>query len=232
MPCQPYKEALNKAAVGGIEPQGELRAHLAGCAACRTAFEEERALFTAIDDGLQFVANSEVPPSLMPRARARLDAEPSRSRGWVGNWLVLASAATIVAGIVVARTVWRPVVRENPSVNFSEKKSPAPVIGAPHGDRKSSEQSANNNTVPTQRIVAAADSPKTGRPSARRAGREVIVPKDQEILLAEYSEQWHQRKHAPLAAQDSDATIFAPLEVAQIQIAGLDVKPLAEEKSQ
>jgi hypothetical protein len=231
MPCQPYEEALNEAAAGGVEPQGELRAHLAGCTACRTAFEEERALFAAMGAGLHFAANAEVPASLMPRVRARLDAEPARSRGWVGNWLVLASAAAIVAGIVVARTVWRPAVRENPSVNFAEKKSLAPMIGAPHGDKKSSEQSANNNTVPTQRIVAAANSTKSGLPVAR-PNPEVIVPRDQEVLLAEYSEQWHQRKHALLVSQDSDATILAPLEVAQIQIAELDVKLLADEKSQ
>jgi hypothetical protein len=61
---------------------------------------------------------------------------------------------------------------------------------------------------------------------------EVLVPHDQEILLAEYAEQWHLRKRAPLVAQDSDATILAPLQVAQIQIAELDVKLLADEHAQ
>ena len=232
MPCEPYKEALIEAAAGGVEPQGELRAHLAGCTACRAAFEEEQALFASMDAGLHFVANPEVPPSLIPGVRARLDAEPVRSWGWMGNWLVLASAAAIVAGIVVARAVWRPVVRENPSVTSAEKKSPALVLSAPPENKQSSEQSANNNSVPGQQTVAAANSLKRGLPSARRLDPEVIVPRDQEVLLAQYVEHWHQGKHVSLVSQDSDATILAPLEVAQIQIAELDVKLLADEKSQ
>jgi hypothetical protein len=51
-------------------------------------------------------------------------------------------------------------------------------------------------------------------------------------LLAEYAEQWRFHKRTPLLAQDSDATILAPLQVAPIQIAELDVKLLAEEQSQ
>jgi hypothetical protein len=61
---------------------------------------------------------------------------------------------------------------------------------------------------------------------------EVLVPRDQESLLAEYGELWRLHKRAPLLAQDSDATTLAPLQVAPIQIAELDVKLLAEEKSQ
>jgi hypothetical protein len=61
---------------------------------------------------------------------------------------------------------------------------------------------------------------------------EVLVPRDQEILLAGYAEQWSLRGHAPLLAQDADSTILAPLQVAPIQIAELDVKLLADEKSQ
>ena len=62
---------------------------------------------------------------------------------------------------------------------------------------------------------------------------EVLVPRDQDILLAEYAEQWRLHKRGPLLlAQNSDATILAPLQVAPIQIAELDVKLLADEKSQ
>lgn len=232
MPCEPYKEALNEAAANGIEPQGELRTHLTDCAACRAAYEEEQALFASMDAGLRLAANAEVPPSLMPRVRARLDAEPARSRGWAGNWLVLASAAAIVAGIVVARAVWRPVVRENPPVNIAEKKSSGPALRPPREDKQSSATSASNNSVPAQQFVTATNLPKDGLLSARRTGPEVIVPKDQEILLAQYVEHWHQGKYVSLVSQDLDATILAPLEVAQIQIAELDVKLLADEKSQ
>jgi len=44
MPCEHYQNALIEAAAG-FEPKGELRAHLAACAACRTAFAQEQSLF-------------------------------------------------------------------------------------------------------------------------------------------------------------------------------------------
>jgi hypothetical protein len=59
---------------------------------------------------------------------------------------------------------------------------------------------------------------------------EVLVPRDQEILLAEYAGQWNLHKRAPLVARDSDDTILAQLQVAPIQIDELGVKLLAEEK--
>ena len=231
MPCKHYKDALIEAAVAGVEPQVELRDHLAGCAECRAAFEQERVLFAAIDSGLHVTANAEVPASLLPRIRARLDEEAVPRRSWAANWLVLASAAAIVAGVFVARVVWRPVVRENPSINSAEKRPSAPALRSPREDVQNSEHGAKNTPPPAQQTVAALSLGKAELALARHASPEVLVPKDQEVLLAEYAEQWHQRKHAPLVAQDSDATILAPLEVAQIQIAELDVKPLADGKS-
>jgi len=50
--------------------------------------------------------------------------------------------------------------------------------------------------------------------------------------LVRYAEEWSRRKRAPLVADSADETTLAPLEVAPIQIDQLDVKLLAEEKSQ
>jgi len=61
---------------------------------------------------------------------------------------------------------------------------------------------------------------------------EVLVPRDQEVLLAEYAEQWSLRKRPLLLAQEFDATVLSPLQVAPIQIDELGVKLLAEEKLQ
>jgi hypothetical protein len=232
MPCKHYKDALIEAAAGGVEPSADLRAHLNSCAECRAAFEQERTLFAAIDAGLRVTTNAEVPVSLLPSVRARLDEEAAPKRSWAANWLVLASAAALFAGIFVARAVWRPVVRENSSTNSAEKASPAPALRSPREDGQNSEQTAKNNQSWERPTADALSSPKVGMALVRHASPEVLVPQDQEVLLAEYAEQWHQRKHAPLVARDSDTTILAPLEVAQIQIAELDVKLLADEKSQ
>ena len=58
---------------------------------------------------------------------------------------------------------------------------------------------------------------------------EVLVPPDQEILLARYADQFrrhHQSSATLLTEVAPDQT--APLQVPLIQIAELDVKPLAD----
>ena len=79
----------------------------------------------------------------------------------------------------------------------------------------------------------------TGNKHAERQGRagganqpEVLVPSDQSVLLARYAEEWSRHKRAPLVAENSSATTLVPMEVAPIQIDQLDVKLLAEDKSQ
>jgi hypothetical protein len=59
-----------------------------------------------------------------------------------------------------------------------------------------------------------------------------LVPSDQNVLLARYADEWSRRKRVPLLAEGSQAATLVPMEVAPIQIDQLDVKLLAEEKSQ
>ena len=184
MPCKHYKDALIEAAAGGVELQGDVRAHLTGCAECRAAFEQERALYATIDSGLHVTANAEVPVSLLPRVRARINAEAVPGRGWAANWLVLATATAIVAGILVARVVWRPVVGENPSFNSAGRRPSAPTLRSSHEDAQNSEHTAKNIPPLAQQTVAALSLRKAEVASARHASPEVLVPKDQEALLA------------------------------------------------
>jgi anti-sigma factor RsiW len=87
MPCEPCKNALIEAAATSAGPQGELRAHLVTCPACRAALAEELSLFSSIDTGLSAVVNAEIPASLLPRVRARIAGEPAVTRGWTPSWL-------------------------------------------------------------------------------------------------------------------------------------------------
>ena len=227
MPCRHYKEALIEAAASSAQPQGDLRAHLDACASCRAAFDQEQALFASIDAGLHATANAEVPASLLPRVRARLDEVSAPRRIWVTNWLVLASAAVIVFALFAARAVWRPNIVQKPVETAGKTSVPPPqnldhVVAPP----------VEKNSAP-QRQFAIAKNPVAQETSVRgKTMSEVLVPRDQELLLAEYAGQWSLHKRAPLLAQDADATILAPLQVAPIQIVELDVKLLADEKSQ
>jgi len=232
MPCDHYKDALIEAAVSRAQPQGELRAHLDACASCRAEFEREQTLFASIDAGLHATANADVPASLLPRVRARLDEESVPRRIWATNWLVLASAAVMVVGFFAARAVWRtndvhkPVETawktSVPPQETSSSQNQTPVIAPPVEKNSSSQrQFAIVKNIPAHETLVSG-----------KIIPEVLVPRDQEVLLAEYAEQWRLHPRAPLLVQDADATILAPLQVAQIQIAELDVKLLADQKSQ
>jgi hypothetical protein len=227
MPCQHHKDALIEAAASGAALQGDLRAHLDACVPCRAAFEQEQALFASIDAGLHVTANAEMPASLLPRLRARLDDESAPRRVWDTNWLALASAAVMIVAFFAARAVWRTSVTDKAvetagKANVKPSQNQEPSVVPPE----------ENNSPSRRRLVIVSRPPGPETLITGKAMPKVLVPRDQEVLVAEYAEQWRLHKRAPLLAQDSDATILAPLQVAQIQIDELDVKLLVDDKSQ
>lgn len=232
MSCKHNKDALIEAAASGTEPQGDLRAHLAACADCHAEFEQERSLFASIDAGLQIAANAEVPPSLLPRVRARLDEESAPRRIWATNWLVLASAAVIVVGFLTARAIWRPSAARQP-VEIAVKPAAPPLVAAPaQGHNAVVEPPVEKPEVTTHQVLTAKSHPAPKSLGKGNTSPEVLVPQDQELLLTEYAEQWSLRKHPLLLVQQFDATVLSPLQVEPIQIDELGVKLLAEEKLQ
>jgi hypothetical protein len=225
MPCQHYKDALIEAASGGAETQGELHEHLAVCADCLSTFEQEKSLFASIDASLRVTANAEVPASLLLCVRARLDEESAHRHFWGRNWLVLASAAVMVVAFFAARALWHTSIMEKPIETAGNAK---PLQNQGPGVVPAAEGNSASRRQPV--IVKAPSAPE--RMIRASTSPEVLVPRDQEVLLTEYAEQWRLHKRGPLLAQDLDATVLAPLQVAQIQIDELDVKLLADDKSQ
>ena len=232
MPCTHYKDALIEATGSGAEPQGELRVHLAGCPDCLATFEQEQSLFASIDAGLRVAANVEVPASFLPRVRARLDEQPVPRRVGVTNWLVFASAAVAVVAFFGARAVWRPSVVNHPAESAENTVVVPPVSAPPKNHDPVLVPAAGTNSDSQSQDVVAKLVRKHGVQASGKTTPEVLVPHDQEILLAEYAELWSLHKHAVLVARDFDATSLSPLQLAPIQIDELDVKPLADEKWQ
>jgi hypothetical protein len=227
MPCQHYKDALMEAAASGAEPQGELRAHLDACLDCRAAFEQEQSLFASIDSGVRVSANTDVPASLLPRVRARLD-EAVAGHGWFTHWFALASATVLLVAFFATRTVWRTNVVQKP-VETAVKTSVTPLE---QNHDATIAPPAERNFVPQRPLGPAKNTRSRETLVSGKVTPEVLVPGDQEALLAEYAEQWRAHKWPMLLAQEFDSTILLPLKVAPIQIDQLDVKLLAEEKLQ
>ena len=225
MPCEHYKDALIDTAAGGAGPQGELRAHLASCPSCREAFTQEQSLFAAIDAGLQVAANAEVPPSLVPRVRAALDEGIVGYAGWNSRWLALAGAAA-AAALLFAVTFRHnrpgPLYTNKPTGAASGQPGipavPAPLTSKSSGGVDSPTRPGRHD-APREELVSVTSAP------------EVLVPRDQELLVASYARQWSSRKRAPLVATNAQQTAVALLQVPPIQIAELDVKLLSEGNS-
>lgn len=231
MPCKHYKDALIEAAAHSAVPSEELSAHLAACVSCREAFAQEQSLFAAIDSGLHAAANAEVPPSLLSRVRLGLDEVTLAHAPWTSSWFVLGSTAVAAATFLLFVTVRHYNPRTAPA-NLTANRTLAPQILPPAQGPLSSASSKKGNSIPKPPVPIARNPGQSEELASRKLTPEILVPHDQEVLLASYAQQWDSRKHAPLVAAKTDQAAVSLLKISPILIPGLDVKPLAEGDSQ
>jgi negative regulator of sigma E activity len=222
MPCEPYKVALIEAAASGLEPKGELGAHLTTCAACHAAFTQEQSLFSSIDTRLRAVANAEVPASLLPRVRARLADEPAPRRLWTQPLIFAAAGVALALAIFLFVRPYhtRPdnQAKQTPQIPVSETQAtnarrqnsgPAPQIVS---------SNANNSQAPRHSTLL--------RPVAS-SQPEVLVPPDEREAFSSFvfAVQQHRDVAAALLAP-SPKKQDALVTVEPLQIAHLEMKPL------
>ena len=228
MPCKHYKEALIEAAASGAEPQGDLRAHLAGCADCRSAFEQERSLFASIDAGLHVAANAQVPSSLLPRVRARLDVEATPQRRWIQP-LVFA-AASVALAFAIFLFVWphysgpdnqakqtpRIPVSEPPTTNDHDQNS---VPGT---------QAVSSNVNNSYRQARSTLSSTTAS-----SHPEVLVPPDEREALARFVATLQEHGDVAVAlVPPAPQTKDEPASLEPLQIKELEIKTLEERQTE
>jgi hypothetical protein len=244
MTCDHHQHALLELAARGAEPDPELSAHLQACSSCHSAFENERSLFASIDSCLRSSANAEIPPSFIPAVRAHLQREvrrevqrespTARGSSRVTDRLVWASAFAAAAFILFffAR-LDHPLKPQSRDDQFATQPTESPVAPPttaaakpPRGDSPRIAPATGKRFTSKAVIVLNKNSLQ-----AKNREPEIIVPPDQEILLARYADQFRRRHRASstfLAEIAPDQT--DPLLVPLIQIAELDVKPLASDQ--
>jgi len=222
MPCEPYQDAVIEAAASGSAPQGELRGHLAACAACRTAFAQEQSLFSSMDEGLRAVANAEVPASLLPRVRARLADEAAPRRMWAQSLIFGAASVALAFAIFL-------VVRPHHARPDNQAKQ---IPQIPVSETPATNVRGQNSGPATQIVSSNVNNPKTpGRSTLLRpvasSQPEVLVPPDEREAF--FSFVFAVQQHGDVAA-----ALLAPspkkqdglVTVEPLQIADLEVKPL------
>jgi hypothetical protein len=228
MICDHYKKALLELAPRGAETDPDLLAHLQACPSCRSALENERSLFASIDSSLRSSANAEIPSSFIPTVRARVLEESSQHRATDRLlWVPALAAAAIILFVflrldrrakplstdeqLVTKGPQSPVARQTTAAKPLQGTAPqiAPALGKSFA------------------IKAAITHEKKSVQTESREP-EILVTPDQEILLARYADRW-KRHHqsSSILLTEIDSAQSDPLQVQLIQIAELDVKPLA-----
>ena len=222
MLCEPYQNALIEAAAFGGVPQGELRAHLAACVACRTAFAQEQSLFSSMDEGLRAAANAEVPTSLLPRVRARLADEAASRRMWTQPLIFGAASAALALAIFL-------FVRPHHTRTDNQAKQ-TPQI--PVSETPTTNPRGQNSRPATQIVSSNVNNSRTlGHSTLLRtvasSQPEVLVTPDEREAFSSFvlTVQQHGDVAAALLApgpKKQDVLVT----VEPLQIADLEVKPL------
>jgi hypothetical protein len=225
MSCERHKKELIAAAASGIEPTPVLRAHLNDCASCRAQFAQEQSLFAAIDASLHFRANSEPPPSLLPRVRAQMDEVALPSLGRFPTQVALAVSTILAVALLISVDIARgPRVREMPLAVARVATSVAPEAppsarnvtpAEPHSSRLSNRRAPAHHGVPQPRaIIAPAVTAVAFVPPGRREAMDRLIRAIQQGQIDATT---------LVVGLQSQAT---DLEVAPLQLQPLEVEPL------
>ncbi len=228
MPCEHYKNALIEAAANGAEPQGELRAHLNVCLDCRAAFEQEQSLFASIDTGLHVTANAEVPASLLPRVRARLDEEIAPQRRWIQP-MIFAAASVALAFVIFVFA--RP---HHPSPGRQAKETPQlPVSETPVTDDRHPNSGSGSQIVSFNRNNSRTRVHSTLLRPVASSQPEVLVPPDEREAFSRFVAVLDERREVVLAlVRPATPTKDESPSLEPLQINGLEIKPLEERQTE
>jgi hypothetical protein len=222
--CEDYRVSLMDAAAADSAPSHELSSHLVACASCRTAFSEEKQLFAAIDIGLRVTANAEMPPSFLPRVRARLEVVPEAERRWTPFLIFAAASAAMALTLFIASRPRQAIDNNEASQRLS---APSRETAETPGRREANEQAS---------VVASDGSHHTLLRRISTQGKskgstrlEVLVPPDEREALARFIDSQQVRDVVAIAlVVPASSKKDEPMSVEPLEIAELKVPPLEE----
>jgi hypothetical protein len=228
MSCKRYGDTLIEVAATGAEPRADLRAHLQACPSCRKAFEQERILFASIDAGLRSSANAEILLSFPPNVRTLIDAPSAlpRMSQFVPR-MIFAIAAITIAVIFVGQ-ISRLRKTEQGGKAHVNLQAKSDVVRTPSLGYTLYSFSPTITPLAGEKRRGSTKRIYRRKLQLKHRDSEVILPPDQETLLRRYADQLPRRNLVPFSTNETDQAQTEPLRVELIQIAQLDVKPLAE----
>ena len=218
--CQ--KRILDAFAAAEAAPPDVVVEHKQNCGACQAYYELQASFFRRLEEGIKVMANEEVPPSLVPRVKARLTQELPSASAWAPAWAMAAVAAAVLAAALGSPFLDRPkyhtVLSERAKVATHSIESPVvatrelpgaakPSLGrqAKRSSAHASRQGAEVSEVMPEVIVLAEERAAFARFVAE-------PPRNQEVALAS----------TRAAPSDDEATA----EIVALKIEGLELESL------
>jgi hypothetical protein len=217
MNCTQYQQKIiDSLATGEHLLAAEVVAHQNSCVACSEFYESQRSLFQRIDAGLRSLVNQPVPPSLLSTARVRLEQKPGERSVWTLRWSLGAVVATAILVVGLGYALRRPgTAPDSPSISSVASRS----VDSPQAPTQRAQ--TLTKVLPTARI-------KHPLPSASSlTAPKVIVSAEERQAFAKFVAEVPEEKEVALAlAQPAPPAADAPVEIALLQIAEVEVKPL------
>jgi hypothetical protein len=198
---------------------GDLDQHVRECAGCRAFLASQASLASAIDSHLRLIAEEPVPPSLLPRVRARLEQETG-PRQSILRWQ-FAAIATVVVLLVAAAIRMRDWEKPERPTEATAKVAP----GSPHVNHPPTARPPINQPAPETPRVAAI---RKASVSAHSSASEVLIlPEEQQAFQRFVSEISKDQDSAKALLSAAPGNGDAPVEIALLTIENVEVKPLA-----
>ena len=137
--CQ--KRILDAFAAAEAAPPDAVVEHKQNCGACQAYYELQASFFRRLEEGIKVMANEEVPPSLVPRVKARLTRELPSASAWAPWGMAAVAAAVLAASLGLAfldRPKYHSVLSERARVATHSMESPVVATREPAGAAKPS----------------------------------------------------------------------------------------------
>jgi len=229
MGCKRFENDLVDAALEELSPRRSerLRAHLAGCEACREALEEQRRLAQAIDHSLTESLECEPSPEFAARVRRRIAQPDAAARGWWSTWK-LAAVGVLAALALLAAWMFRPhveaPVRVAKATAGTHTVSPRGNAPANLPARQSAKPAKPVHPAGAGRVRRREEAPLV----AGNTMPEVLVPAEERLAVRRFIEQLRQKRidGAVLAAARPAATEELKVESLEVESLEAAIKPL------
>ena len=219
MNCRSAQEKI-VAAIASRESAlcGDLDQHVRECTGCRAFLASQASLASAIDSHLRLIANQPVPPSLLPRVRARLEQETA-PRQSILRWQFAAFTTVVV---LLAAAAIRMRDSDNPERPTETTAKVAPE--SPHVNRPPTASPQINQPAPKiPRGAAIRKASVSGHSSAPEV---LILPEEWQAFHRFVSEISKDQDSAKALISAAPGNGDAPVEIALLTIENVQVKPL------